>query len=65
MAQASRYLAWLASTSLIMSERDVTTAGAARELVEFTVRARDHILRLADPEAATIAPPAAAGTMLG
>ena len=65
MAQASRYLAWLASTSLIMSEQDVTTAGAARELVAFTVRARDHILRLADPEAATIAPPAAAGTMLG
>ena len=57
MAQASRYLAWLASTSLIMSERDVTTAGAARELVAFTVRARDHVLRLADPD-----PPYAAGS---
>ncbi len=57
MAQASRYLAWLASTSLIMSEQDVTAAGAARELVAFTVRTRDHILRLADPD-----PPYAAGS---
>ena len=35
---------------------DVTTAGAARELVAFSVRARDQILRLADPD-----PPYAAG----
>ena len=56
MAQASRYLAWLASTSLTLSVQDVTTAGAARELVAFSVRARDRILRLADPD-----PPYAAG----
>ena len=56
MAQASRYLAWLASTSLTLSVQDVTTAGAARELVAFSVRARDQILRLADPD-----PPYAAG----
>lgn len=29
MAQASRYLAWLASTSLTLSSQDVTAAGAA------------------------------------
>ena len=56
MAQASRYLAWLASTSLTLSVQEVTTAGAARELVAFSVRARDQILRLADPD-----PPYAAG----
>ena len=56
MAQASRYLAWLASTSLMLSVQDVTTASAARELVAFSVRARDQILRLADPD-----PPYAAG----
>jgi hypothetical protein len=56
MAQASRYLAWLASTSLTLSVQDVTTASAARELVAFSVRARDEILRLADPD-----PPYAAG----
>ena len=39
MAQASRYLAWLASTALTLSAQDVTTAGAARELVAF-----DHAL---------------------
>jgi hypothetical protein len=57
MAQASRYLAWLGSTSLTLSVQDVTPAGAARELVAFSVRARDQILRLADPD-----PPYAAGT---
>ena len=56
MAQASRYLAWLASTSLTLSVQDVTTASAARELVAFSVRARGQILRLADPD-----PPYAAG----
>jgi hypothetical protein len=56
MAQASRYLAWLASTSLTLSVQDVTPAGAARELVAFSIRTRDEILRLADPD-----PPYAAG----
>jgi len=56
MAQASRYLAWLASTSLTLSVQDVTPAAAARELVALTVRVRDDILRLADPD-----PPYAAG----
>jgi len=50
MAQASRYLAWLAGTSLTLSVRDVTTAGAARELVALGVRVRDQILLLADPD---------------
>ena len=57
MGQASRYLAWLASTSLNLSAREVTTAGAARELVALSVRVRHHILRVADPD-----PPYAAGT---
>ncbi|MGH3219877.1 MAG: hypothetical protein ACRDPY_14430 [Streptosporangiaceae bacterium] len=57
MAQASRYLAWLASTSLKLSAQDVTTAAAARELVAFSLRVRTQILRLADPD-----PPYAAGT---
>jgi hypothetical protein len=39
MAQASRYLAWLASRALTLSAQVVTTAGAARELVAF-----DHAL---------------------
>jgi hypothetical protein len=56
MAQASRYLAWLASTSLTLSAQDVTTAGAARELVAFSLRVRARVLRLADPD-----PPYAAG----
>jgi hypothetical protein len=48
MGQASRYLAWLGRTSLVLSARQV--AGAARELVAFTVRARLQILRRADPD---------------
>jgi hypothetical protein len=50
LGQASRYLAWLASTSLVLSARQVTTASAAREMVAFAVTARDLILRLADPD---------------
>lgn len=50
LAQASRYLAWLGSTALTLSAQDVTTAGAARELVAFSVRVRDQILQLADPD---------------
>jgi hypothetical protein len=50
MGQASRYLAWLASTSLVLSARQVTSAGAARELVAFSVRARQQVLRCADPD---------------
>ena len=50
LGQASRYLAWLASTSLVLSERQVTTASSAREMVAFAVESRDLILRLADPD---------------
>jgi hypothetical protein len=57
MAQTSRYLAWLASTALTLSARDVIAASAARELVALSVRLRDRILRIADPD-----PPYAAGT---
>jgi hypothetical protein len=48
MAQTSRYLAWLANTSLTLSARDVIAASAARELVALSVRLRDHVLRVAD-----------------
>jgi hypothetical protein len=50
LGQASRYLAWLANTSLILSARQVTTASSAREMVAFAVASRDLILRLADPD---------------
>jgi hypothetical protein len=50
LGQASRYLAWLASTSLVLSARQVTTASSAREMVGFAVASRDLILRLADPD---------------
>ena len=50
LGQASRYLAWLASTSLVLSARQVTTASSAREMVAFAVASRDLILRLADPD---------------
>lgn len=50
LGQAGRYLAWLASTSLVMSARQVTAAGAARELVAFSVRARQQVLQHADPD---------------
>jgi hypothetical protein len=60
LGQASRYLAWLASTSLVLSTRQVTAASAARELVAFSVGSREQILRLADPD-----PPGAAPHELG
>jgi hypothetical protein len=50
LGQASRYLAWLASTSLVLSARQVTTASSAREMVAFAVASRDLILHLADPD---------------
>lgn len=50
LAQASRYLAWLASTVLTLSGRDVISSSAARELIALSVRVRDLILRLADPD---------------
>ena len=64
MAQASRYLAWLASTALTLSVQDVTTAGAARELVAFSVRVRDQILLLADPDPIYTSGPHDVGTPL-
>lgn len=60
MGQTSRYLAWLASTSVVLSARQVTTASAAREMVAFAVTSRDLILRLADPD-----PPGAGSGDLG
>jgi hypothetical protein len=50
LTQTSRYLAWLASTSLTLSARDVIAASAARELVALSVRVRHRILRVADPD---------------
>jgi hypothetical protein len=64
LGQASRYLAWLGSTALILSAREVTAAGAARELAAFSVRAREQILRLADPDPRYAAGPADLGTPL-
>jgi hypothetical protein len=64
MGQASRYLAWLASTSLVLSARQVTAASAARELIAFSVRARQQILRQADPDPKYAAGPQELGTPL-
>jgi hypothetical protein len=50
LAETSRYLAWLANTSLTLSSRDVIAASAARELVALSVRVRQVILRIADPD---------------
>lgn len=60
LGQAGRYLAWLASTSLMLSARQVTTASAAREMVAFAVTSRYQIRRLADPD-----PPGASPGDLG
>lgn len=46
----SRYLAWLAYTSLLMSTRGVASNRAARELVALTTDARLKILRHVDPD---------------
>jgi hypothetical protein len=45
-----RYLAWLAGTAWTMSARQVTTPAAARDLVAFSVRARDTITFTLDPD---------------
>ncbi|MCF3960424.1 hypothetical protein [Streptomyces fuscigenes] len=45
-----RYLAWLAGTAWIMSTRHVTAPAAARDLVAFSVRARDTITFTLDPD---------------
>lgn len=64
LGQTSRYLAWLGSTSLILSARDVTSAAAAREMVALSVRSRERILRLVDPDPRYAAGPQDLGTCL-
>jgi hypothetical protein len=64
MAQTSRYLAWLANTSLTLSARDVIAASAARELVALSIRLRQRILRIADPDPKYVAGTADLGTPL-
>ncbi len=61
--QTSRYLAWLANTSLILSARQVTSAGAARGLVALAVP-RQRILRQVDPDPPHASGPADLGTVL-
>lgn len=50
LAVASRYLAWLGSVSLTLATRGVTTSSAAREMIAFSVRGREAIMQLADPD---------------
>jgi len=64
MAQTSRYLAWLASTSLTLSAREVIAASAARELVALSIRLRQRVLRIADPDPPYVAGAADLGTPL-
>ena len=64
LGQTSRYLAWLGSTSLMLSARRVTTPAAARELVAFTVGYRQRVLRVVDPDPPSASGPAELGTPL-
>jgi hypothetical protein len=64
MAAASRYLAWMTSTSLTLATRGVTMPGPAREMIAFGVRAREAIMHLADPDPKYIAGSRDLGTPL-
>lgn len=50
LGELSRYLAWLGSTSRLMSVRGIASARAARELVAMSVDCRLRILLAVDPE---------------
>ncbi|MFJ9346864.1 hypothetical protein [Streptomyces sp. NPDC101237] len=60
----SRYLAWLANTSLLMSVRGVASNRSARELVALTTDARLKILRCVDPDPKSATGPDELGTLL-
>nr|WP_134000829.1 hypothetical protein [Streptomyces sp. 846.5] len=62
--QLCRYLAWLASTALTLSVRQVAPPTAARELVALAVRARDVLLLTLDPDPVTITSSRDLGTTL-
>ncbi|MEV7034070.1 hypothetical protein AB0N99_28085 [Streptomyces sp. NPDC093272] len=60
----SRYLAWLANTSLLMSVRGVASNRSARELVAMSTDARLKILRCVDPDPKSATGPDELGTLL-
>ncbi|WP_327297406.1 hypothetical protein [Streptomyces sp. NBC_01197] len=57
LGATSRYLAWLASTSLLMSVRGIASSRAARELVAMSVDCRLRILLSVDPDPKTVGRP--------
>ncbi|MCA1222927.1 hypothetical protein [Streptomyces sp. 8L] len=61
---SGRYLAWLAATAWTMSTRQVTTPAAARDLVAFSVHARDSITFTLDPDPPFADTGAALGTAI-
>ncbi|MFF4898367.1 hypothetical protein [Streptomyces sp. NPDC001068] len=64
LGSLSRYLAWLANTSLLMSVRGVASNRSARELVALSTDARLKILRCVDPDPKSATGPDELGTLL-
>ncbi|MGW4030441.1 hypothetical protein ACWEFL_14130 [Streptomyces sp. NPDC004838] len=54
LGAVSRYLAWLGSTSRLMSVRGIASSRAARELVAMSVDCRHRILLRVDPDPKTV-----------
>ncbi|WP_371538096.1 hypothetical protein OG210_20380 [Streptomyces sp. NBC_00466] len=54
LGATSRYLAWLGSTSMLMSVRGIASTRAARELVSMSVDCRLRILLSVDPDPKTL-----------
>ncbi|MEV6791647.1 hypothetical protein AB0M87_06545 [Streptomyces sp. NPDC051320] len=54
LGATSRYLAWLGSTSMLMSVRGIASSRAARELVAMSVDCRLRILLCVDPDPKTV-----------
>ncbi|MFI9585080.1 hypothetical protein ACIHCQ_25260 [Streptomyces sp. NPDC052236] len=57
LGAASRYLAWLGSTSMLMSVRGIASSRAARELVATSIDCRLRILLRVDPDPKTVTSP--------
>ncbi|WP_250298641.1 MULTISPECIES: hypothetical protein [unclassified Streptomyces] len=57
LGATSRYLAWLGSTSMLMSVRGIASSRAARELVAMSVECRLRILLCVDPDPKTVDDP--------
>ncbi|MEU9380229.1 hypothetical protein AB0D38_04145 [Streptomyces sp. NPDC048279] len=64
LGSLSRYLAWLANTSLLMSVRGVASNRSARELVALNTDARMKILRCVDPDPKSASGQDELGTLL-